>query len=133
MLPAQSLDEVTLRVHQVKVDAVVNQVVLSGRNTFRRAEVDPVGLAHGLDIVVGARQADELGVELGQVLLQLPGPIARGVARHKDAVQAAGNLLLDNVNHVCHLVKLFGADVGAVGEAKVDLTVRAQSSLVSHA
>lgn len=128
VLPSQSLHEVTLGTHQIEVDAVVHQVVFSGRCVARCAKVHPVRLAHGLDVVVGTRQPNKFGVELGQILLQLRGAVARGIARHKYAIKFARDFLVDRVMHDGHLVEFFGANVRAVSEAKVDLDGREGSA-----
>lgn len=122
MLPAQRLHEVALGVHQVEVDAMVDEVVLAGLNVARRAEVDAVALAHVADLLVGARQPDEARVELGQVRLEDLGVVARRVARDEDRRQRVGGLRLHQVEHARHLVELFRADVRAVREAEVDLS-----------
>lgn len=125
VLSSQRLHKVTVGVHQVKVDAVVDEVVLAGLDVLGRAEVDAVLLAQRLDLVVGSGQADEPGVELGQVLLQGRWVVARRVAGDEDGEEGrVGVLGLDNVEHLGHLVELFGADVGAAGEAEVDLQTR---------
>lgn len=121
VLAAEGLNKITLGVHQVEVDAVVDEVVLARLDLGGSAEVDAVRLAHGLDLVVCARQADELGVELGQVLLEHLGGIARRIAGDEDRLESAGTLGLHLFEHGRHLVKLLGADVGAVAEAEVDL------------
>ena len=64
-------------------------------------------------------------MELGQIALHHGGRVARRIARDEDGQQHIGAALaLDNVNHDGHLVELLGADVGAVGEAEVDLRAR---------
>lgn len=100
---------------------MVHQVVLSWGCVARRAEVHPVRLAHGFDVVVGPCQTNELGMELGKVLLQLRGAIARGIARHEYAIKLSRKLLLDRVKHDCHLVEFLRANIRAMREAKVDL------------
>lgn len=133
VLSSQGLHKVTIGVHQVKVDAVVDEVVLAGLDVLGRAEVDAVLLAQRLDLVVGSGQADEPGVELGQVLLQGCWVVARGVAGDEDGEEGrVGVLGFDNVEHLGHLVELFGADVGAAGEAEVDLQTRSSVILQSQ-
>lgn len=132
MLPAQRLDKVALRVHQVKVDAVVDQVVLARLDVCWGAKVHAVRLAHGLDLVVRARQADKARVELHQVLAEHVGRVAGRVTRHKHGQQLAGLLGLDHVKHAAHFVEFFGANVGAVGEAKVDKGVAALEVRFRH-
>lgn len=121
VLSAQGLDKVALRIHEVKVDAVINQVVLSWLNILRCAKVDTVLLAESLDLVVCARKANELVVELAEVLLKRGRVVTGGVAGNENGEESIGGLLLDDIEHGGHLVELFGADIGASGEAEVDL------------
>lgn len=122
VLSSQRLHKITLRIHQVEVNTVVHEVILARLDILRRAEVDAVLLAQRLDLVVCAGQADELGVELDQVLLKSLGVVACGVAGDEDREEGVlGGLFLDEVEHAGHLVEFFGADVGAAGEAEVDL------------
>lgn len=121
VLSAQGLDKVALRIHEVKVDAVINQVVLSWLDILRCAKVDTVLLAESLDLVVCARKANELLVELAEVLLKRGRVVTGGVAGNENGEESIGGLVLDDIEHGGHLVELFGADIGASGEAKVDL------------
>lgn len=121
VLSAQCLDKVALRVHEVKVDAVINQVVLSWLDILWRAEVDTVLLAESLDLIVCARKTDELLVELAEVLLERGRVVTGGVAGNENGEKSIGGLLLNDIEHGSHLVELFGADIGASSEAKVDL------------
>lgn len=122
VLSPQCLYEIALWVHQVKVYAVVNQVILAGLHISRRAEVHPILLAQILDLVICSRQANKLGVELGEVALERRGVVAGRIARHKDGQKlVVGDLGIDNVQHAGHLVEFFGADVGAASESKIDL------------
>lgn len=125
VLSPQGLNKVAIGIHQVKVNAVIDEVILSRLDVLGRAEVDAVLLTQRLDLLVSSGQADELGVELGQVLLQSCRVVARGIAGDEDGEEGGiGDLRFDNVEHLSHLVELFGADVGASGEAKVDLQTR---------
>ena len=99
MLPSQSLHEVSVWIHQVKVDAMVHQVILSGFDVLRRAEVYPVRLAHVLDLVVCARQPDQRRVELGKVAFQSGRAITLRVACDEDGANRVRSLLIDNVEH----------------------------------
>lgn len=121
VLSAQRLHKVALGVHQVEVYAVVYQIVLTRSHVLGRAKVHSVRLAHVLDLVVCARQADEGGVEFGQVLLQHLGGVAFRVTGDEDGQDGAGALGLDQIKHAGHLVEFLRADIGAMGEAKVNL------------
>lgn len=70
-------------------------------------------------------------MELAQVRLDDRRRIAIRVARHENGFQHVAALVVDNVNHFGHLVKLVGADVGAVREPKVDLRAHHQISRAS--
>jgi hypothetical protein len=100
---------------------VVDEIILPGLHVFRGAKVHAVQLAYRLDLLVRARQANHLGVELGQILLEDLGRVASRVAGDEDGDQNAGVLGLDHVVHGSHLVELVGADIWTMAEAKVDL------------
>lgn len=121
VLATQDLDKLHLGIHNIKIDAVVDQVILSGLDVLRRAEVDAERLAHRLDIFVRPRQANELGVELGQVALDHAGRVTCWVARYEDGQNRPRALLVDEIHNAGHLVKLFGAYIWAMCEAEVDL------------
>ena len=109
--------------HQVKVDAVVNQVILARLDVLGSAKVHPVLTADMLDLLVGASQAHNVWVELLQVCAQHLRGIADRVARNEDRQEGLVILgrLLDLVDDLGHFVQLVRADVGAVSETKVDL------------
>lgn len=121
VLSTQCLNKITLRIHEVEVDAVVHQVVLSGLNVLRCAEVDAVLLAEVLNLIVCTSQANKLVVELAEVFLERLWCITSRVAGNEDGEKCAGGLLFHNVQHGRHLIELFGADIGASGKAKIDL------------
>lgn len=87
----------------------------------RGGEVDAVGFAHCPDLLPGAGEADEGGVEFGEVGFDDGGGVAVGVAGDEDRGQDFAALGFDNVDHLGHLVELVGADVRAVGEAEIYL------------
>lgn len=63
-------------------------------------------------------------MELAQVLAQHLGRVAGRIAGDEDGTEnvSASGGLPDLVDDGSHLVQLIGADVGAVGEAEVDLS-----------
>jgi hypothetical protein len=121
VLSAQCLNKVSLGVHEVKVYAVVDQIVLARRHILWRAKVHPVRFAHVLDLVVCAREADKVWVELGQVFLEDLGGVARRVAGDEQGQDSARALGFHEIKHARHLVEFFGADIGAVRKAEIDL------------
>ncbi len=128
VLASDALDEIALGIHHVEVDAVVDQVVLLvGLDVLRRREVDPVLLADVLDLLPGAGQPDEGGVELHQVRLEHAGGVARRVAGDEYGSERVRGSGLDYVDRFRHLVELVWADVRAVGEAEVDLQIYRKS------
>lgn len=110
--------------HQVKVDAVIDKIILARLHILRRAEVDAVFLADVLDLLVRARQTDDIRMELAQVLAQHLGRVAGRVAGDENRSHHRGTAsrLFDIVDDGGHLVKLIGADIRTVGEAKVNLS-----------
>ena len=111
----------TQHTHQIEVNAVINQVVLARLGILGRAKVHPIRLASILDLLVVARQPNEIRVELGQVFLEYARVVARGVACNHDGEEDVSAFGDDFVVHEGHFVEFVGADVGAVGEAEVDL------------
>lgn len=109
--------------HQVEVDTVVHEVVLSGLHILGGAEVHAVLLAHMLDLLVRASQADDAGVELLQILAKHLGCITDGITGNENGHEELliSGRSLDLLDDLGHLVQLIGADIGAVSEAEVDL------------
>ena len=116
--------------HQVKINTMIDQVVHPRLHALRRAEVHAVHLAHRLDLLPRARQPDHAGVELLEVGFEDRGGIASGIAGDEDGEErrvggrARWERNEDEVQHLGHFVELFRTDVGAVGEAEVDLEVQ---------
>lgn len=67
MLSPNSLDKISLGIHKVEIDTVVDEVVLAWLHAFRRREIHAIRLTHVFDLLPGPRKADEVGVELGKV------------------------------------------------------------------
>lgn len=112
--------------HQIKIYAVVDQVVLARLDVCRRGKVDPVLLANVLNVFVCASQTDNVWVELLQVGLQDGGSVAGRIAGDENGAQRVARRFLDLVNHLGHLVQFLGANVGTVAEAKVHLRASRQ-------
>jgi hypothetical protein len=107
--------------HQVKVNTVIHQIVLPGLHTARRTKVHPIRLACLLNLLVFARQANEVWVEFFQVLLEHLWVVARGVAGDHEREEHAAAFRNNFVVHEGQFVEFVGADIGAVREAEVDL------------
>lgn len=60
-------------------------------------------------------------MELGEVGAQDGWRVSGWIAGDEDAAEGIGFFRLNDVDGCGHLVELVGADVGAMGEAKVDL------------
>jgi hypothetical protein len=121
ILPPYTLHEVPLRIHNVEVNTMIDQIVLARLHVLRRAEIHAVHLAHVLRLLVGPREADELRVELVEVVAEDEGGVARRVAGYEEGPQDGAVLGGYDVDCAGHFVELVGADVGAVGEAEVYL------------
>jgi len=72
------------RTHQVEIDTMIHQIIHPRRRPLRRAEVDAVFSAHVLDLLPGAREADDRGVEFGEVAVQHGGRVPCGIAGYED-------------------------------------------------
>ena len=73
-----------LLTHQIKINTVIHQVIHPGLRPFGRAEIDPVLLAHVLDLLPRARQAQDAWVEFCEVGFQDGGRVARGIAGYEE-------------------------------------------------
>jgi hypothetical protein len=63
MLSPNRLHKIALWIHQVEVDTMIDEIILPLRHPLRSREIDAVFLADILDLLPGARQADDGGVE----------------------------------------------------------------------
>ena len=93
-------------------------------------EIDQIGLAHGLELLGGARPADEGGIEPAHIGAELGEVIAFGVYTDKHHLHGvAGGFwqgLADASDHLQHA----RADVGAIGKAKEQEVVFAEQGLL---
>ena len=127
--------------HQVKVNTMVHQIILSGLHPVRRTEVNTVLLTHIPNLLPRPRQPNDPRVELLEIALQHYRGVARRVAGDEEREHglpgkgrrvgivengfgnrvAAGRGGGDDVDDFGEFVELFGADVRAVREAEVYL------------
>lgn len=125
MLPPNSLDEVPFGIHQIKINTMIDQVILALLDILGRGEVHAVFLADVLDLVPGAGEAYDRRVELGQVFGEHAGRVARWVAGDEDGEERweGGGLGIgggeerrgvDEVDHGGHFVEFLGADIWTV-------------------
>jgi hypothetical protein len=83
-IPPNRLHEVALRIHQVKVDAVIHQVILSRLDVRRRGEVDPVRFAHVLYFLPSTCHAQDILMEFRKVSTDDLRCISRRVTGYED-------------------------------------------------
>jgi hypothetical protein len=122
ILSANALNKVTFRVHNIEVNAVIHEVIFLTRLEIGwRREVNSILLADVLGLFPCSRQAQEGWVELGEVRSEDRGSVSCGIAGDENTSQAIWFFRLDNVDRGRHLVEFIWADVGAMGEAEVDL------------
>lgn len=124
---------------------MIHQIIRPRRRPLGRTEINAVFLAHVFDLLPAAREADDGGVELGEVAVQHGGGVARRVAGYEDGEEegswrggggsgwwgggsgrdggggGGGRSRGDEIDHPRHLVEFFGADVGTVRESEIDL------------
>jgi hypothetical protein len=100
---------------------MIHKVVLSGLHTTRCAKVHPVRLTRLLNLLVLARQANEVRMKLFQVFLEDLGIVARGVAGDHEREEHIAAFRNNFVVHEGHFVEFVGTDIGAVREAEVNL------------
>lgn len=117
--------------HKVEVNAVIHQIILPRLHIRRRRKVHPVRLAHILDLLPRPRHTQNILMELRQIPANHLRRIACRITRDEHiSHDALAVLLFDLVDHAGHLVQLLGADVWAVGEAKVHERVLALEVLL---
>ena len=123
--------------HQIKINTMIHQIIHPRFHPFRRTEINPILLTHVLNLLPRPRQPYYPGMELLQIALQHRRGIARWVAgdeerKERSSFAAAWRVESrgtdtgiggggDEIDHFGELVEFFGADVGAVREAEVDL------------
>lgn len=71
------------RTHDVKIDGMIDKIILARFDAFGGTEIDAVGSTHVFDLLPGARQADEGGVEFREVFFEDGGGVAGGVAGYE--------------------------------------------------
>lgn len=123
ILATNTLDKVALGIHQVEINAVVDQIVFAGCDILWRAEIHTVRFTHLFHLLVGSREADDIRMELGEVFFEHLRSISSGIAGDEYGFHDLGAVRggFDVVDDGGHFVELIGADVGAVREAKVHL------------
>jgi len=70
--------------HQIKINTMIHQIIHPRLYPGRRAEIDPILLAHIFHLLPRPRQAHNPQVKLAQVVLQHGGGVAGGVARDEE-------------------------------------------------
>ena len=101
---------------------MIHQIVLLVRlDILRRRKVHAVLLADVFCLFPGPCEADQGGVEFGEVTPEDGRGVARRVAGDEDGAQGVGGFGLDDVDGRGHFVEFVRADVGTVREAEVDL------------
>jgi hypothetical protein len=102
---------------------MIHQIILSRFHSLRRAKIHPIRLTYGFNLFPGTREADQGGVEFGEIGFEDGGSVAGRVAGYEDWGEYVWLGGLEEVDHAGHFVEFFGADVGAVGEAEIDLFI----------
>ena len=106
---------------------MIDQIVHPGFHPLGRTKIDPVQFANGFDLLPRAREPDHCGMEFLEVRFENRGCVASWVAGYEEREEGErrgwgrGKGRGDEVDHRGHFVELFRTNVGAVGEAKVDL------------
>lgn len=69
--------------HDVKIDGMIDEIILARFDAFGGTEIDAVGSTHVFDLLPGARQADKGGVEFREVFFEDGGGVAGRVAGYE--------------------------------------------------
>lgn len=110
-----------IHTHQIEVDAMIDQVVLSWFHVWWCAEIDSVIFTTCLDLLPSTSQSDQVWMEFREVLLDDGRGVAVGVASNKHRLEDITALVAHGVYHLGHLIEFVWADVWAVCEAEVEL------------
>lgn len=116
-------DEITLRIHEIEIDAMVYQIVLPWLHVRRRGKIYSVRLTHVLHLLPSARHAQNIIMELGQISSDHLRRVSGWITRDEYGQKHVSMLLFHSVNHTRHLIQLFGTDVWTVCETEVHQTI----------
>lgn len=67
MLPPKSLDKIALGIHQIKINTVIDKIVLALLDTLGCREIYPVAFAYLLDLLPSTCEANDIGMEFIEV------------------------------------------------------------------
>jgi len=131
MLPSNGFDKIPLRIHQVEINTMIHQVVLTLLHVLRCRKINSVFLAYVLNLLPGTSETDNGRVELREVFGKNTRGIARWITCYEDGEEGWQGRRgfgrgekgrgVDKVDHLGHFVQFFRADVWTMGESEVDL------------
>jgi len=128
MLPPNRLHKVTLGIHQIEINTMIHQIILTLLYAFRRTKVHSILFTYILYLFPSACEADDRGVEFGEVGLQDARRVSCRITSYEEREKGwegggGGEKWrgVHKIDHLRHLVELFGADIRAVAEAEVYL------------
>ncbi len=111
---------------------MIHQIILALLHAFRRTKVHSILFTYILYLFPSPCEADDRRVEFGEVGLQDTRGVSCRVASYEEREQwweggGGGEKWrgIYEIDHLRHLVELFGADVRAVAEAEVYLFQKA--------
>lgn len=84
MLSPNRLYEIPVRIHQIEVNAMIDQVILSLLHILRRTEIHSILLTDIFNLFPRTGQADDGRVELGEVFREDAWCVPRGVAGYEE-------------------------------------------------
>jgi len=84
MLPPNRLHKIPLGVHQIKVNTMIDQIILAFLDSLWRTKIHSILLTNVFDLFPGAREADYCRVEFGEVGLKDAGGVAGRVAGYEE-------------------------------------------------
>jgi hypothetical protein len=107
---------------------MIDQIILSLLDALRRREIHSIRFTHVLDLFPCPCKPYNIGVEFGEVFFEDGRRVARWVAGYEEGEERGvwvGEA--HEVDHAGHFVEFFGADVGTVGEAEINLSTTSVS------
>ena len=102
--PSNNIHKLALRIHEIKENRMVNQVVLAGLDVWWSRKVHTILFAHVLHGFVSARQTNNRGMEILQVLSYNFGRVTSRVASDEDGLQLDVIVVFEFLQHLAQLI-----------------------------
>lgn len=112
-------NKVAFRIHQIEVNTMIHQIVLSGLELRWSREIYSILLASILYLIILSCQAYNIIMKLLEVWFQYCRLVASRIAGYHNWEKNIATIRFDSINHVGHLIKFIGTYIGAVCETEI--------------